>query len=315
MSKKPSSQHDLLTILAITIVAWLVWTTVHEVFGHATACIIAGGRPLAVTTSALDCDTVGVSSMGLRMVYAAGSAANLLVAITAGLLMRSSSRRSASEQYFLWLTFAFHALHAGTLLVDGPFGKNDWAGFLIDLQPAARWNLSIAIVGLFIATIAMLILRRTLGQRVASLSDTLALTALPLGIILILNASGIWISRFDMGSGLLFGAPRQIWWLLIFPVAHLGANASTSLGKWLPWLALAMGSVLLMRLGVLRLEASSVAWVFSAAFMFSARQSSQSKIIRPLKRDDFWLMAGAFSLVVYLMLGRGMGSVGGVQLF
>jgi hypothetical protein len=248
-------------------------------------------------------------------VYAAGSGANLVVAVVAGLLLRSPKRRSTSAQYFLWLTFAFHALHAGTLLVDGPFGKNDWAGFLINLQPSLQWNIVIAATGLVLATTAMYALRRLLSPRISSLSDTLALTAFPLAIILLLNAIGIWISQFEVGTELLFGAPRQIWWLLLFPVSQLAGRAGTWLGKWIPWLALALVSVLFMRLGVLGLEASSVVWAFSVPFMLPTRRTPYAKITGPLKRDALWLIVGAFSLVVYLMLGRGMGSVGGVQLF
>lgn len=315
MSEFEKPRPDLLTILAITIAAWLAWATVHEVFGHATACILAGGRPLAVSTSAVDCDTIGVTASGLRNVYAAGSAANLLVALFAGVMLRSSSGRSASAQYFLWLTFAFHLLHAGTLLLDGPFGKNDWAGFLIDIYPAPLWNIAIAVLGLLLVSVAMFVLRRTLSKQLNSLSAILSISVLPLAVILILNALGIWISRFDLGNELVFGAPRQVWWLLLFPVSYLSVNAKTRVSKTLPWLVLLLGSVLLMRVGVLGLEASSLAWILSIPAMSITPGPSRADVTGPLRRDDLWLIVGVFSLIVYLMLGRGLGSVGGIQLF
>jgi hypothetical protein len=50
-----STKPDLLTIVAISIVATVITNFIHEGLGHGGMCVATGGRPLVLSTVHFDC--------------------------------------------------------------------------------------------------------------------------------------------------------------------------------------------------------------------------------------------------------------------
>lgn len=132
---------DTLTVAAIGIVAYALTTMLHEGLGHGGACILSGGKPLVVSTVAMEC------SIDTRLVAAGGTLANFAAA---ALFFTASrfARRSTSAHFFCWLTMTINLLMAtGYFLFSGIGGFGDWAEFIKGLGPEWLLRVGLTLVG------------------------------------------------------------------------------------------------------------------------------------------------------------------------
>jgi hypothetical protein len=136
-------------VIAIAVVAYAACDMTHEVLGHGVACLMAGVRPLSLSTVALQ---TGISD---RWVAAAGSIANGIAGVVAFLWLR---RRTVFDAltYFLWLFGATNLLNGtGYLMFSGLLGIGDWSVVVAGLEPQTLWRGALAIAGvvLYVAAI------------------------------------------------------------------------------------------------------------------------------------------------------------------
>jgi hypothetical protein len=121
---------DVLTIIAIAIVATVVADVTHEAFGHGGRCLLSGGHPLALSTVHFDCDR------DTRWIAAGGTIANFI----AGTVFVAASpmvHRTARLRCFLWLAMTINLLEGGGYFLSSGFGNiEDWAVVIQGLQPA-----------------------------------------------------------------------------------------------------------------------------------------------------------------------------------
>jgi hypothetical protein len=128
-------RRDVLTIIAISIVAYALSNVIHEGLGHGGACLLVGGRPVEMSSLHFLCE--GDS----KFVSAAGCIANVIAGIVGLALYKR--RRS----YFLWLFTTLNLLMpAGYLLFSGVLRVGDWVNVCRDLPPAV-WRPALAITG------------------------------------------------------------------------------------------------------------------------------------------------------------------------
>jgi hypothetical protein len=136
-----ATKPDLLTIVAISIVATVIANLIHEGLGHGGMCVATGGRPLVLSTVHFDC------SADTRLVAAGGTLANLIF----GALFWVASRavkRSASWRYFFWLLMTFNLLSAGGYFLFSGIGNiGDWADVVAGWQPAWAWRAGLTALG------------------------------------------------------------------------------------------------------------------------------------------------------------------------
>ena len=103
-SSRPPSREatkpDLLTIVAIAIVAAVITDFIHEGLGHGGMCVATGGQPLVLSTVHFEC------SADTRLVAAGGTLANLIFGTLSWGAMRAV-KQSAPWRYFLWLLMTF----------------------------------------------------------------------------------------------------------------------------------------------------------------------------------------------------------------
>ncbi len=118
---------DLPTIAGMAAFVYVVSTLLHEAGGHGVACLAVGAPPRAWGAYYFDCDFHGLSFWAGRIVAAAGSTANLLVAALALPLWALVRERGPATRLFVWLLFTVNAFQwAGYFLYSGVTGFGDW---------------------------------------------------------------------------------------------------------------------------------------------------------------------------------------------
>jgi hypothetical protein len=199
-----TASDDLATTLAIGVAASVAQFVIHELVGHGSACLMVGGRILAVAPLWMRC------SADHRLMVLAGPMANLAAGAVCWAILRASPPRTAAVRLFLWLSIAFQWLvAAGYLAVGAASGFGDWpvilpalsawparlaaivvaaGGYLLTLRALARLGVQrlgaslleearLRRVGLFpaLAAAAVVVLAELVGRRLHPLGLALAL--------------------------------------------------------------------------------------------------------------------------------------------
>ena len=138
---REGTQPNLLTIIAIAIVATVIADFVHEGLGHGGMCVATGGQPLVLSTVHFDC------SADTRLVAAGGTLANLVFGALFWAATRAV-RQTASWRYFFWLLMAFNLFDAGGYFLFSGIGNfGDWAAVVAGWQPAWAWRVGLMALG------------------------------------------------------------------------------------------------------------------------------------------------------------------------
>lgn len=140
-----SRQVDLPTVAAIAAMVYLASVLAHEAGGHGGACVALGLKPLEWGAYYFDCHTQEAPVWQARLVAAAGSSVNLVLAILCalGLKARGTAKPGVGAAA-LWLLFMVNALTwAGYFLFSGIANIGDWStqtgGVLEGLLGALGW--------------------------------------------------------------------------------------------------------------------------------------------------------------------------------
>jgi hypothetical protein len=151
-STRPESP-DRLTLIAISALAYLAATGLHEHLGHTLSCILLGSHPTDVGAFYVNCDYTGMSNISIRLVALAGPLVSLLTGIVSFFLLHRLPPRAIAAGYFVWLLGSIGLMSAtGYLLFSGFSGIGDFGlerdGLLYQAAPAWLWRLGLTIVGI-----------------------------------------------------------------------------------------------------------------------------------------------------------------------
>ncbi len=215
---------DRWTVLAIGMLALLLSNVTHEGLGHGGACLLVGGRPIALSSAWFQSDLTGVSAWGQRAESAGGTLANVLLGTSLMLWLRLRRPASAQAYYFVWLAAVVNLLQGGGYLLTSPFfGFGDWKAFLVDLEPQLAWKLALTGVGLAISCAALWLGVRTLAPLLPTGADAKRVAR-----------QLTWLPYLVIGGGVftLAAALNPLGPVFMFTtaLAHLGGCA------WLVWL-------------------------------------------------------------------------------
>ncbi|MEO8215712.1 MAG: hypothetical protein ABI718_01375 [Acidobacteriota bacterium] len=140
--------NDLLTVVAIGVVAYALANILHESVGHGGACIALGGRPQVVSSVHFECGEEQISDAARRMVSAAGTIVNFLAAAVSLLAMKRQGLHRPHLAWFLWLFTTINLLMgAGYFLFSGIGNIGDWSSVFSGLLPAWVWRPLLALIG------------------------------------------------------------------------------------------------------------------------------------------------------------------------
>jgi hypothetical protein len=154
---------DALTIAGIGIIAYILANVLHEGLGHAGACVLAGNKPLAVSTVYMEC------SADTRLVMASGTLMNVAAGALFFALERMTGRTSPRFKYFAWLSMTVNLLTAaGYFAFSGIGGFGDWAMFIQGLRPQWAWRAGMTVFGavayMLVVWLSLLELRPLIGS-------------------------------------------------------------------------------------------------------------------------------------------------------
>jgi len=140
---------DIPTLVAISIVAWVLAVSLHEIAGHAVPALLMGLDVRLATSTGVDIPSDQVpydlwSSSKAKTLLAGGTLVNFLTGTIALHLLHFRKPTSTAFKYFLWLltTFCF-VIVIMYLVTTTAMGAGDWIGFIQGLNPR---NLYIAII-------------------------------------------------------------------------------------------------------------------------------------------------------------------------
>lgn len=150
MEIKDKRSLNFFTVTAVSVVAYVGVSVVHEALGHGLASLLAGVTPKGLTSISLDVDWTNVSAAKVIFIGSAGTIANLVAGFIFLWLLQQFSRKDISPtlRYFLWLSMTVNFLHgAGYLPMVWLFG--DWK-YVVEaggLEPQMIWKIGLTVVG------------------------------------------------------------------------------------------------------------------------------------------------------------------------
>jgi len=143
ITEKPKAQRDdALTIIAISVMAVILSTMLHEGLGHAAVALLTGAKSGTLSTVAWS------SVYDSRLVAAGGTIVNLIAASLFWLALRGARDASAQTRFFLLIACAFN-LFAGTgyFFFSGVSGFGDWQQVIAGLHGYWLWRVLLIAVG------------------------------------------------------------------------------------------------------------------------------------------------------------------------
>jgi hypothetical protein len=124
------AQRDIATVVAISIVCFVLTVQFHE-FAHATTAVLLGAKVFTITTGSVRYDDTVLSNHGNQAVAASATLFNFAAAAMLFAVRRLVPRANPRMRYALWLGMALNAfVPAGYLSFSPLFGFGDRTLFL-----------------------------------------------------------------------------------------------------------------------------------------------------------------------------------------
>jgi hypothetical protein len=147
----PAPAPELLTLIAVSCLAYVLELALHEHAGHSAACVLLGGRPLEMGAFYVVCDYRGLSPLDVRLVAIAGPAVSLIVGFACLALL--ARVRGPVTSYFVWLLGTLGLMSAsGYPLFSGITGIGDLGtetdGALHGASPEWLWRIVLTVAGI-----------------------------------------------------------------------------------------------------------------------------------------------------------------------
>lgn len=140
--ERVSGERDVVTIIAIAIVASVLGSLLHEGVGHGGACLLTGGHARVLSTVHFEC------SQDSRFISAGGTLVNGIAGFVCWLAIRLVNQTHSRLRYFLWLLMTGNLLSAGGYFMYSGVGNfGDWADVIRGFSPAWLWRVGLTLLG------------------------------------------------------------------------------------------------------------------------------------------------------------------------
>lgn len=143
---------DPLTLISISVLAWILQNVLHEGVGHGLTAWLSGAKSITLSTVAMQSDNSS------RWISANGTLVNLAAAVVFWGLLSMRRRYTPQTRYFLVLSMA-GSLFTGTgyFLFSGALNFGDWADVIQGLEPHWLWRIGLFLLGVVSYYLAMLL--------------------------------------------------------------------------------------------------------------------------------------------------------------
>lgn len=260
---------DVLTLAAISIVAWALVVIMHEIVGHAGFAALMGIPVRAVSTTTVFLEWNQIKTIDeYRLIHVGGTFMNLVTGGIALILLHYGKRFSKSSRYFLWMFSTMSFVVVIMYLISATaIGAGDWMEVITDLEPRSLFVAMIVFAGILFAIPGYTLpLRAWMPDLKGDRSALLKVTVIPVLVVIIIQTLSV------LGSPFAFNAPG---------IGHLGASIFIFI-HFILWLIIVN--------------------------IFPVSRSSEELEALGLKRSPLWLVAGVAVLIIFvLILGPGLG--------
>ena len=259
------------TLIAISIIAWVLVNILHEIVGHAGAAFIVGIPVKAVSTSTVYLDVDWdqfIAEHGftpIRFVVLSGTVVNIVTGILAILALKWRKVINTAMCYFLWLFATFSIIIVAMNMVTNTiFGFGDWTEFISTLEQHNIWKIIIIGIGLVLMVSGyVLSLRQWIPRMKGHRLTLLKITGIPVATMIAVQTLS----------------------LLRNPFTTLPPESS-------PYLASALAYI------------HFILWVVVVNLVPLPRSNDSINSIQ-LPRSNVWLILGFIILIIFvLVLGR-----------
>lgn len=260
---------DVLTLAAISIVAWALVVIMHEIVGHAGFAALMGIPVRAVSTTTVYLEWSQIKTIGeYRLIHIGGTFLNLVTGGIALILLHYGKKFSKSMRYFLWMFSTMSFVVVIMYLISATaIGAGDWMEVITDLEPRSLYIAIIVFAGILFAIPGFTMpLRAWMPDLRSDRSSLLKVTIIPVLVVIIIQTLSV------LGSPFAFDSTG---------IGHLGASIFIFI--------------------------HFILWLVLVNFVPVSRSSEELESIG-LKRSTLWLVASAAVLIIFvLILGPGLG--------
>jgi hypothetical protein len=242
---------DALTVCAISILAAMLASILHEGFGHAAIALATGAKSGLLTAVAWS------SESDSRLVAAGGTLVNLAAGAAFWAALRKAQKLSITTRYFLLISMAFNLFDGtGYFLFSGVSNFGDWARVIEGMQPHWMWRLGLFTVGVATYYASVLVVGqayvRDLGIRLQDAARLRRLSLLPyISAIVIVGLAGllnpiskalVWQSALPATAGAHSGL---LWFRYYVPKKTTPRDSPVSIGRSYRWVCATAVSALI----------------------------------------------------------------------
>jgi hypothetical protein len=238
---------DVLTVVAISLVAEILGDVLHEGLGHAAVALLTGAKSGVLSTVAWS------SEFDSRLVAAGGTLANLAAGLVCWIVLRGVTCGSLRLRFFLLISLAFN-LFAGTgyFFFSGVTNFGDWAAVIDGLPAHWLWRVLLVVGGIASYYGAVLVvgsgLVRYVGVPRIDLRRLQRLTWIPyFSAVVLLSAAGlgnpvglqlVWQSALPAAAGAHSGL---LWLRYYIPRKTVPERGSEYMERSYLWIGAAAG--------------------------------------------------------------------------
>ena len=148
MTSDETTSSDLLTVIAIAVLAYAGANISHEIIGHCGTMVLLGGKCNYISTTYIRTAPELPIEWKFRIDAFAGSAANWLVALLCLRLLRAWRSASPGLRFFLWLSTCVNLFLPSTYLLVSPvISFGDWYSITIGLGHPFFWRGGMIVTG------------------------------------------------------------------------------------------------------------------------------------------------------------------------
>jgi hypothetical protein len=257
MTTPPSPAHrdflsdDVPTVCAISVLAAMLASLLHEGVGHAAIALATGTKSGLLTAVAWSSETDS------KLVAAGGTLVNLAAAGVFWAALRRAQKLSITTRYFLLISMAFNLFDGtGYFFFSGITDFGDWARVVEGMQPHWMWRLALFIIGVATYYASVILVGkgyvRDLAVRLEDSTRQRKLSLLPyISAIVIVGLAGlmnpiskalVWQSALPATAGAHSGL---LWFRYYVPKKTTPRYSPESIERSYRWICTATVSALL----------------------------------------------------------------------
>lgn len=242
---------DTLTVCAISVLAAMLASILHEGVGHAAIALATGTKSGLLTAVAWSSETDS------KLVAAGGTLVNLVAGALFWAALRKGSKLQITTRYFLLISMAFNLFDGtGYFFFSGVSDFGDWARVIEALHPHWAWRLVLFTVGVATYYVSVYLVGqgyvRDLGVRLEDSARLRQLSLLPyISAIVIVGLAGIlnpiskalvWQSALPATAGAHSGL---LWFRYYVPKKTTPRQSSEVIQRSYRWICAATVSALI----------------------------------------------------------------------